>query len=58
MHVWVENAHLAAGNNNEVIHKVTRIINDIRKIKFSFGKHDFDSLSRSRRKQLPQLKLV
>ena len=53
-----ENAHLVPKNNNEVINEVTRIINEVKNIKFYFGKHNLESLSRSGKKQLPQPKLV
>ena len=53
-----ENAHLVPKNNNEVINEVTRIINEVKNIKFYFGKHNLESLSRSGKKQLSQLKLV
>ena len=52
-----EDVHLVTKNNNEVISEVTRIINEVKNIKFYFGKRDFLSLSRSGRKQLPQPKL-
>lgn len=52
-----EDVHLVTKNNNEVINEVTRIINEVKSIKFYFGKRDFLSLSRSGRKQLPQPKL-
>ena len=32
-----ENAHLVPKNNNEVINEVTRIINEVKNIKFYFG---------------------
>ena len=53
-----ENVHLVTKNNNEVINEVTRIINEVKNIKFYFGKHDFLSLPRSGRRQLQQPKLV
>lgn len=53
-----ENVHLVTKNNNEVINEVTRIINEVKNIKFYFGKHDFLSLQRSGRRQLQQPKLV
>ena len=53
-----ENVHLVTKNNNEVINEVTRIINEVKNIKFYFGKHDFLSLQRSGIRQLQQPKLV